>query len=111
MALTELEKLRQLLGESVPPDGTDADTMFSNEAVQSFLDDGGGDVEAAAYFGWRAKWAEYSNLANTSSGTTRDELGSLETKAKTQMDYYGNLSGLVVTSSPSTRTRIGRIER
>lgn len=111
MALTEAERLRQLLGETVPPGGDDTDTMFTSEAVDDFLDQGGGDLEAAAYYGWRAKWSELSNLVNGSTGTQRDELGNLAAEAKRQLDYYGVLSGIIVETSSTGRTRIGRIVR
>lgn len=109
MALTEADRLRQLLGETIPVGGTDADTMFTVPQVEDFLAQGGGDIETAAYYGWRAKWAELSNLANTATGATRDELGNLSKTAKEHMDYYGGLAGIV--SAPATRTRIGRIVR
>lgn len=107
MALTENEKLRQLLGERIPSDGAADDTMFSDEEIEDFLVRGHRVLEAAAYHGWEAKAAELANYTNVIEGNSSREMAELHRHALRMMDRY---AGYVVTPSRG-RARIGRIVR
>lgn len=107
MPLTLAERLRQVLGEVIPFDGTADDTMFSDEEIDDFLDQGHGDVDASAFYGWRAKQGQLANLVNVTEGNASREMGELSKNAKRMMDQF---AGFISTSGRG-RARIGRISR
>jgi hypothetical protein len=107
MAISAEEHLRMLLGERIPADGADADTMFSDEEIELFLVEGHGSVKAAAYHGWVAKAAELANLTNVIEGNSSREMAELHRQALRMIDRY---SGYASTPSRG-RARIGRIVR
>lgn len=105
--MTSEERLRMLLGEQIPHDGTEADTMFTDKEIEDLLELGFGVPEAGAYHGWLAKMANYANLANVNEGNAARELGELHKAAQRMVNQF---SGYV--NSPSRgRARIGKITR
>lgn len=107
MALTDAERLRQLLGESVPTVGGEADTLFSHEEIKDLLEMNAGDVERAAYEGWRVKAAKLSNLVDTTEGNSQRKFSQLHASAVEMVKHYGRSSG----GSTEGRARVGRIRR
>jgi len=112
MAITDLSRLRRLLGETIPSGGSESDTMFLTEEVTDFLQKGTEAnkdfaVEAAAYYGWRAKMAEFANLVNVNEGNAAREMSELHKAAKRMVDQF---AGFVPTPSRG-RARIGNIVR
>lgn len=107
MPLTSEEHLRMNLGEQIPSDGVDEDTMFSDTEIEHFLLLGNGDVNQASYHGWVAKMANFANLVNVNEGNAARELGELHKAAKRMVDQY---VGYVATPSRG-RARIGQIVR
>ena len=105
--LTPEEHLRLLLGEQVPLGGHDFDTMFTDQEINHFLTTGNFDPNAAAYYGWLAKMANYANLVNVSEGNAAREMGELHKAAQRMVDRY---AGYATTTSRG-RARIGRIVR
>mgnify|MGYP000863853550 CR=1 FL=1 len=105
--LTPEQKLRIHLGEQIPEGGEDKDTMFSDQEIAFFLEEGFGDPKAAAYHGWLAKMANFTNLVNVSEGNAARELGELHKSAQRMVDRY---SGYATTPSRG-RARIGYISR
>jgi len=101
------QQLRALLGEVIATGGSDTDTMFSDDEVTDLLEQGFGLVEAAAYYGWREKAANYAALVNVNEGNAARELSDLHRQALRMMDRY---AGYVDTPSRG-RARIGRIVR
>jgi hypothetical protein len=101
------DQLRALLGESIPVGGTAADTMFSDDEIDDFLELGFSDVRAAAYHGWIEKAANYVALVNVNEGNAARELGELLGHALRMSDRY---VGYVETPSRG-RARMGRIVR
>lgn len=104
------ERVRSLIGESIPIGGVAADTMFSDEEIEDFLELAGvGDdaVFAAAYYGWMEKAANYANLVNVNEGNAARELSDLHRQAMRMADRY---VGYVPTPSRG-RARMGRIVR
>lgn len=104
---TDSERVRSLLGEAIPASGTDADTMFSDDEIEDFLEEGFQDVNAAAYFGWREKAANYSNMVNVNEGNAAREMSDLHRQALRMMAIY---VGYVETPSRG-RARMGNIVR
>lgn len=107
MALDAATKLRGLISERIPTGGSEADTMFTDDEIADFLASGGGDVEAAAYYGWKAKAAEFINLADVNEGNSARKFSSLATNALKMVDLYATAAGV---GAPA-RTRIRRIVR
>lgn len=106
MPLTQNEKLRQLLGEDVPADGDESDTLFSDEEIEDLLDTNA-DVERAAYEGWRVKAARLSNLVDTTEGNSQKKFSQLLDNANDMIKIYLRSS----QGSTEGRTRVGRARR
>lgn len=92
--LTDVDRLRRLLGEAIPVGGSDADTLFSNAEVDDLLARGGGDLNLAAALGWEAKAAEFANLVSVAEGSARKELSDLRGNALAMVKHFrGGSSG------------------
>lgn len=106
MPLTTHDRLRQLLGESKPTGGSEADTLFLDEEIEDLLDEHG-DIERAAYEGWRVKAARLSNLVDTTEGNAQRKYSQLHDQALEMLKTY-----LRSSSGPTEgRTRVGRAVR
>lgn len=101
------EQLRALLGESIPVGKTAADTMFSDEEIEDFLEQGFDEPRAGAYWGWMEKAANYAALVNVNEGNAARELSDLHRQAMRMADRY---VGYIETPSRG-RARMGRIVR
>lgn len=100
------QQLRALLGEDVPDGGTAADTLFADREIVDLLESTG-DVEKAAYEGWRIKAARLSSLVDTTEGNSQRKFSQLRTHAEEMIKLYQRSS-----SGPTEgRARIGRISR
>lgn len=106
MALTDNEKLRSLLGESVPVDGSASDTLFTDEAIQGLIDENP-DLERAAYEGWRTKAADLSNLVDNTEGNIQRKFSQLLDNALDMVKLYQRSSG----GPTEGRTRVGKARR
>ncbi len=104
MALTAPDKLRSLLGEDTPA-GTDAsETLFSDEEIQDFLDDNGGDPERAAYDGWRVKAARLSSLVDTTEGNSQRKFSQLLDNANDMVKMVQ--AAIVIADASAQRLRV-----
>lgn len=107
MAMTRTAELRNLLGEPIPADGDASDTLFTEEDIAHLLSENPGNIERAAYEGWRIKAAHFSNLVDVTDGNA----------SRAMSDLYGNADKMVKlyqrsSSGPTEgRTRVGRIRR
>lgn len=110
MALTANEQLRQLLGEEIPEDGTEDDTMFTDVEIDDFLRQDEGNVERAAYSGWRVKAARLASLVDTTEGNSQKKFSQLFDNAQDMLKMYSRSSG-GPGSATEGRTRIGRARR
>ncbi len=81
--------------------------MFTDEEIQDLLEKGNQDPNAAAYFGWMEKAANYASLVNVNEGNAARELSDLHRQAMRMADRY---VGYVDTPSRG-RARMGRIVR
>lgn len=106
MAITDTDHLRQLLGESIPDGSSDSDTLFSTEEIRSLLDDQG-DIERAAYEGWRVKAARLASLVDTTEGNSQKKFSQAHAAALEMIKSYARSS----SGSTEGRTRVGRITR
>lgn len=107
MNRTGAERTRALIGQAIPVGQTAADTMFSDDEIDDFLEEGFGDPNAAAYFGWRETAANYASLVDVNEGNAARTLSDLHRQAVRMMDRY---VGYVETPSRG-RARMGKIIR
>jgi|SRR5882672_424352 len=107
MAVSDVDRLRALIGEKIPDGGEETDTQFSNVEMENLLLDSGYHLERAAFEGWRLKAAIYADLVNVTEGNASRQMSDLHKHALDMVKAYS------VTSSVLTqgRTRIGRIRR
>lgn len=103
MAIDEATRLRDRLGEPIPSDGSAADTLFSDEAIEDLLTRHG-SVDAAVGEGWEIKAAKLAGMVDVTEGDSRRNLSALHRQAVTMVRRYDS-------SSPAGRTRIGKISR
>ena len=106
MASAEELQLRRLLGEPIPDGGSEDDTLFSEDEIQSLLSSNPG-IERAAFEGWRMKAAALTNLVDTTEGNAQRKFGQLLDNALDMVRLYQRSS----TGATEGRTRIGHIKR
>lgn len=99
--------LRAYLNERIPPEGTPADTMFSDIEINDILTFQG--AESNLYFaaaeGWTRKMAAYADLVTVGqSGATRN-MSDLRQHAQDMAEYYRELA------QSRRSTKVGRIVR
>lgn len=81
--------------------------MFSEDEISDLLEMGYGDPEAAAYYGWREKAANYAKLVNVNEGNAARELSDLHRQAIRMMDRF-----VAHVDTPGRgRARMGQIGR
>lgn len=112
MNRTPDEQLRGLLGEAILAGGSASDTMFSAAEIEDLLEKGALNnldysIEAAAYYGWLEKMANFSNLVTVNEGNASRELTELHRQAQRMVERY---IGYAPTPSRG-RARVGRISR
>lgn len=107
MNRTAQQRLRGKLGEAIPSGGSASETMFSDEEIEDFLEEGGGEVEAASYYGWVEKAGNYAALVSVNEGNASREMTELHRHAMRMVDLY---RGYVPTPGRG-RTQIGKIVR
>jgi hypothetical protein len=67
--VTEEALLRALLGEDIPPDGTEADTLFLDQEIEDLVSVWG-SADLAKARGWEVKAARLSHLVDITEGST-----------------------------------------
>lgn len=80
--------LRRRLAERVPPGGSEQDTLFTESEIQDFLDQAGGDLDLASYYGWESKAAELANLVTVSEGNSARQMSDLHKAALEELARY-----------------------
>lgn len=90
--MTTIAEVRELLGETIPAGGTEADTLFTDAQIQGWID-ATSDTDSAVVVGWRAKAAKYADLVDTAEGTSKRSLSDLLDHALKMIDLYGGGNG------------------
>ena len=106
MPRTDVERLRAMVGESIPPNGDASDTLFTDEEIEDILSQSD-DVEFAAYEAWREKAAKLSNLVDTTEGNSQKKFSQLLANATDMLKVYSRASG----GPTEGRSRVGRLTR
>ena len=111
--LTQLEKIRLLLGEPIPEEGDETDTMFTDYEIVYFLSKAVGDFpeEQAAYHWWVAKQAQFANLVTVNEGNASREATELSKNASRMVTRFQPYVGSGNPVNSKGRARIGRIRR
>lgn len=99
---TSAEQLRQFLGEEIPPNGSDGDTLFLDEQISDLLHRTE-SITAAAAEGWRIKAAKLSDLVDTAEGTSKRSMSDLHKHAVAMIGVYDGGAGSVTSRSQSHR--------
>jgi phage terminase small subunit len=102
----DITKLRRVLGEQIPENGSEADTLFKDVDLSQLIDDAP-DLDRAALDGWREKAAALSNLVDTTEGNSQKKFSQLLNNALNMVKAYSRSS----TGPTEGRTRVGRIRR
>lgn len=108
MALSTADTVRMNLGESIPTGGTAADTLFTDDEIQAFLDQNGQLINRATAMGWRAKAAQLAGLVDVQEGNSSRKMSQAYDQAMQQAKYWASLpeNPLVIG-----QTRIGTNRR
>lgn len=89
--LTPEQQLRLLVGERIPPGGSETDTLFSNEELSIILNRHNDEFNSAAAEAWAIKAAEFAVLIDVSEEGSERRLSQRYRHAMLQLDYYSNL--------------------
>lgn len=103
----EITKLRNMLAEAIPPGGAESDTLFTNVRLDEIITECNGNLEAAAYEGWREKAGILAGMVDVVEGASSRELSKLHTQALNMVKVYQRSSG----GPTEGRTRIGKVVR
>lgn len=104
---SDITSLRSMLAETIPPNGSEADTLFTDARLEEILSNSNGNLEAAAYDGWREKAGILAGMVDVVEGASSRELSKLHTQALNMVKVYQRAS-----SGPTEgRTRIGKVVR
>jgi len=102
----QITELRAAIGEIIPTDGTEDDTMFSDDLIGGWID-ATSSLDAAALIGWKRKKAEWAGLVNVTDGAASRAFSDLLGHANSMIaDLEDTLAGPTFG-----RTRIGKIVR
>lgn len=107
MAWDPVEKLRSLLGDTIPTGGSADDQFFSDTDLSNLLLDAGQNMNRAAYEGWRMKAANYAELINVTEGNAMRNMSDLHGHAMAMVTHFSKAS----SDASYGRTRVGRIRR
>lgn len=82
--------VRLQCGESIPPGGTDADTMFTDQQIQTFLDTNNNSVNSATANAWRVKAANFAAQVDIVEGNSQRKMSQAYQQAQSQSHYWAN---------------------
>lgn len=101
MVMTDVDFLRVVLQEAIPPGGFEDDTMFTDAQIQAIIDRSSGLTSVAAWFGWMMKAGALSIMVDRNDGVGSNKKFSQasasalkiaknwETQAQTDLEAIG----------------------
>lgn len=104
--MTTIAEVRELIGETIPSGGVEADTLFTDLQVQAWID-ATTTTDSAVVLGWRAKAAKFADLVDTSEGTSKRAMSDLLDHALKMVALYDGTTG----GTPAGRTRFRKLTR
>lgn len=101
------DRVRELLGEEIPLNGSDTDTLFLDHQIEQLILDFPESTDAAVAEGWRIKAAKLASLVDTQEGTSKRAMSDLAKNALEMVKVYSGGE----TSSNTGRTRQHKLTR
>jgi len=102
----QVSDLRELLGESIPSDGSAADTLFTDDQVTRWLTQSA-TLNQAALKGWQIKMAHFADLVDVVDGASARSMSDLLDHAEKMVKLYTRLA----QGPTAGRSRVGKIVR
>lgn len=102
----DVNEVRENIGENIPAGGTEADTLFTDEQIEAWINDTS-SLDSASLRGWKKKMAELANLANVTDGAASRTFSDLFEHAKQMVALYTDLA----VGPTAGRARVGKIVR
>lgn len=99
MAVTDADRLRNLLGEVIPSGGSASDTLFSDETIEDLLDRYD-TVQSCLAEAWDIKASALADLVDTSEGDSKRAMSQAFKNAQERAKHFQGSEG---SSAPSTR--------
>jgi len=96
MAVTDSERLRALVGESIPTGGSATDTLLTEDQVNDLLTRYG-TPEAAMQEAWLIKSAQLATLVDTVEGSSIRKHSAVHKAALSQLRVVNTTAGGRVT--------------
>lgn len=103
---TEITQVREKIGETIPDGGVEADTLFTDAQIDSWIDTTS-SLDAAAARGWEVKMAHFASLVDVTDGAASRKMSDLMLNAEKMMKIYTRRA----LGPAAGRTRIGKIRR
>jgi hypothetical protein len=110
MAITDEERLRALIGESIPEGKDETATLFSDDDITDLLERWG-SVEASLGEAWEQKAAILVNLVTTTEGSSTRKLSDMHKAAMAMVKLYGGGAGGESPGVPIGGAGITRVHR
>jgi hypothetical protein len=104
MTSEEKAQLRLMLGEVIPPGGSDSDTLFFDGDIENIFSDAGADFTTAGMIGWRLKAGKLADLVDITEVGEQVKLSQLHGQALKMVEIYEDLAGY-------PRAKIHRLSR
>jgi hypothetical protein len=98
--LAPADLVRLQCGESIPDDGDDSDTLFTDGQIQTFLDQCNQMINAATAMAWRAKAAIFATQVDVVEGNSQRKMSQAYQQAKSQATFWA--------SQPENNSLIGK---
>lgn len=89
-SVSAADLVRLQCGEDIPPGGSDADTMFTDEQIQTFLLTNNNSVNGATANAWRIKAARFAAQVDIVEGNSQRKMSQAYQQAKSQATYWAN---------------------
>lgn len=111
MATAAEEYLRQLIGETIPPAGSEDDTFFTDEEITALLERNFDVVQAAAAEGWAIKAADYVQFVDVEESGSVRRMSQLYRQAYQMATYYAQKADAAnaVVGAPRVVGRVAEI--
>ena len=92
--MATVEQLRMYLGERIPVNGSENDTLFTDAELQAILDAYPDGFYAAVAEGWAVKAAAYVRLIDISEGGTERMLSQRYRHAYKQLEFWAGRASI-----------------
>lgn len=109
MALTNVTRLRALLGERIPNGGSAQDTFFTDTEINDLLDEGDNhNLNYSAAVGWTWKMAEYARLIDMKESGSERIYSQKFRQARIQAEYFQGLADATQAQVIASARTVGK---